>query len=77
MCIEVDCLMLRQIQPGPNFMEAVTVSENSPLTIADNSVVMVSLHRLARNFGLWACALPITKDSVLQGLAQNFSACTL
>ena len=50
------------------------VSKNKlPLTIAANSVLMVSMfHGLARNFGLYACVHPVTKDSLLMGVSAEF-----
>lgn len=56
-----------------NFMESVTVSKKWLLTMAENSTLMVSVfHGLVRNLGWYACVRPITKDSLLTGLVQNF-----
>lgn len=56
-------------------MALLTLSEESPLTIADNSALTVSVfHGLARNFGLCTYMHPVTKDSVLMVLAQNIFA---
>ena len=47
-------------------MALLIASEESALTIAENSVLTVSVfHGLARNFGFFACPFHETKDSVL------------
>ena len=51
------------------------VSEKLLLTIAENSVLMDDLfHGVARKFGLYTCVHPVTKNSLLMGLVQNFFA---
>ena len=62
---------------GPKFMALLTVSKESALTEAGNSVLMASVfHRLAANFGFCACVLHVTRHSTLTRLAQKFGACT-
>ena len=47
-------------------MALLTVSEESALTIAENSALIVSIfHGLVRNFGFCACVFCVTKDFVL------------
>ena len=59
-------------KPGTNFVESVMVSEKSLLTKAANSDLMVSIFK--GDQGIWAYIHPVTKDSLLTGLVQNFSA---
>ena len=55
-----------KLRPGPNFTALLTVSEESALAVAENSVLTVGVfHGLARNFGFCACVFCVTKDSVL------------
>ena len=62
---------------GPNFMALLTVSAESALTEAGNSVLTASLfHELAANFGFCAVVLHVTRHSTLTRLAQKFGACT-
>ena len=62
--------------PGPNFMALHTVSIESALTEAGNSVLSASVfHRLAANFGFCVCILRVTRQSTLTRLAQKFGAC--
>ena len=62
---------------GPNFMALLTVSTESALTEAGNSVLTASVfHGLAANFGFCACVLHVTRHSTLTRLAQKFGACT-
>ena len=58
-------VLLNTLRPGPNFMALLTISTESALTEAGNSVLTASLfHRLAVNFGL--C---VTRHSTLTRLA--------
>ena len=58
---------------GPNFMALLTVSTESALTEAENSVLTASVfHGLAANFGFCVCALRVTRHSMLTRLAQKF-----
>ena len=62
---------------GPNFMALLTVSTESALTEAGNSVLTASVfHGLAANLGFCACVLHVTRHSMLTRLAQKFGACT-
>ena len=50
--------------PGPSFMALLTVSTESALTEAGNSVLSASVfHGLAANFGFCAWVLPVYKAS--------------
>ena len=62
---------------GPNFMALLTVSTESALTEAGNSMLTASVfHGLAGNFGFCAFVLHITRHSTLTRLAPKFNACT-
>ena len=64
-------------QPGPNFMALLTVSTESALTEAGNSVLTASVfHGLSANFGFCAGVLQVSRHSTLTRLAQKFGACT-
>ena len=68
---------VRGQRTGPNFMALPTVSIEFALTEAGNSVLTASvLHKLAVNFGFFACVLHVTRHCTLTRLAQKFSACT-
>ena len=61
---------------GPNFMALLTVSTESALAEAQNSVLTASVfHGLAANFGFCMCVLHVTRQSRLTRLAQKFGAC--
>ena len=61
----------------PNLMALLTVSTESALTEAGNSVLTASVfHGLVANFGFSACVLPVTRHSALTRRAQKFGACT-
>ena len=61
-----------------NFMALLTVSKESALAEAGNSVLSSSVFSgLAGNFGLCACILHVAKHSTLTLLAQKFGACML
>ena len=62
---------------GANFMALLTVSTESALTEAGNSVLTASIfHGLAANCGFCACVLHVPRHSTLTRLAQKFGACT-
>ena len=62
--------------PGLNYMALLTVSTESALMEAGNSVLTASVfHRYAANFGFCACVLHVTRHSTLTRLAQKFGAC--
>ena len=60
-----------------HFMALLTVSTESALTEAGNSVLMASVfHGLVANFGFCAWVLRVTRHCTLTRLAQKFGACT-
>ena len=64
-------------RPGPNFMALLTISTESALTEAENSMLTASIFQgLAANLGFCACVLHVTRHSTLTRLAQKFGACT-
>ncbi len=59
-------------------MNLLTVSKESTLTEAENSVFTSSTFQgLAENFGLCACVLHVTRYSSLTQIAQKFDVCTI
>ena len=74
---EGNCCAPSRAKFGLNFMALVTVSTESALSEAGNSVLTASVfHRLAANFGLCAGVLRVTRHSTLTSLAQKFGTCT-
>ena len=60
-------------QSRPNFMALLTVSTESALTEAGNSVLTASVfHRYATHFGFRVCILNVTMHSALTRLSQKF-----
>ena len=58
---------------GLKFRALLTVSTESALTKAGNSVLMASeFHGLAVNFGFCACVLHVTRQCMVTRLAQKF-----
>ena len=58
-------------------MALLTVSTESALTEAGNSVLTASIvHGLAANLGFCVCVLHITRHSSLTRLVHKFGACT-
>ena len=57
-------------------MVLLTVSTESVLTKAGDSVLTASVSRVSGEFGLCACVFHVTMHSTLTRLAQKFGACT-
>ena len=69
----ISVLLLSRAQ----FHVSATVSTESALTEAGNSVLLASVfHGLAANFGFCSHVLHITRYSTLTRLAQKYGACT-